>query len=334
VSTSALDTPSIDLGELVARIVAGRRILPLCAGAGVALAVAGWQLLPRTYVSEATRLPSTGDDASSMPGSLLSLAGTLGLSVPGGAVPESHLFPAILKSERVLRGVLQSPVDPGDLARGTLFERVADDRAAESVQMELAVETVRREILRVSLDEETGIVRVGVRMRDPFVAQRTADVLVTKLEEYLARERSARTRRSQEFVESRRTEAEAELRGAEKRLEQFRDANRRITNSPELMLAEGRLIRDVRVQEEVFLELTRQHEIAKIEAQKAMPIVEVLDPPTLRHAPESPRLPVLLGIGLLLGIMVGSVLAAVRDDARRALPALLSMFRLLGGRRA
>jgi uncharacterized protein involved in exopolysaccharide biosynthesis len=200
--------------------------------------------------------------------------------------------------------------------------------------MEATIARVREDILRVGLDEETGIVRVTVAMDDPHLAHRTAGVLVSGLETYLATERNVRSRHNLEFVTQRREEASAELAAAEARLRDFRDRNRRITNSPELMLEEGRLIRDVRVQEEVFLELTRQMEIAGIEAEKSAPILEVLDPPTLRLVPRSPRLPILIGIGGLVGILLGTIAAALLDSPRLNPGALFSAVRLLRGGRA
>jgi uncharacterized protein involved in exopolysaccharide biosynthesis len=291
-------------------------------------------MLPRTYTSETTLLPSSGDDAMALPGGLLSMAGSLGIQVPGAAVPESHLFPAILKSERVLRTVLSAPTDASDPGSGTIYDRVVDTGVRPEARMEATIARVREEILRVGLDEETGIVRVTVAMDDPALAHRTAGVLVSELERYLATERSARSRHNLEFITLRREEASAQLAAAETRLRDFRDRNRRITNSPDLMLEEGRLFREVRVQEEVFLELTRQMEIVGIEAEKSTPILEVLDPPTLHVVPRSPKLPILIGIGGLVGILLGTIVAALLDSPRLNLRAIFTTARLLWSGRA
>jgi uncharacterized protein involved in exopolysaccharide biosynthesis len=328
------DPIAITVRELVLRIQVSRRVIPVFAAVGLALAVAAWLLLPRTYTSETTLLPSSGDDTSAIPGGLLTMAGTLGIRVPGASVPESHLFPAILKSERVLREMLAAPVDASDPRSGTIYDRVSDTGVRAEARMEATIARVREEILRVGLDEETGIVRVTVAMTDPHLAHRTAGVLVSGLESYLATERNVRSRHNLDFVTQRREEASLQLAAAETRLRDFRDRNRRITNSPELMLEEGRLIRDVRVQEEVFLELTRQMEIAGIEAEKSTPILEVLDPPTLRIVPRSPKLPILIGIGGLVGILIGTIAAALLDSPRLNPGALLSAVRLLRGGRA
>ena len=44
---------------------------------------------------------------------------------------------------------------------------------------------------------------------------------------------------------------------AEEKLKAFRETNKRIENSPQLQLEQGRIAREVRVQEEVYLTLKK-----------------------------------------------------------------------------
>lgn len=328
--SDVLEVTSISLGEIVSRLSASRRLVPLFAGAGLLLGIVAGLVIPKVYVSEATLLPSSDDEGGLLGGNLAGLAGTLGISLSGVNVPESHLFPAILKSERILREALATPMDSSDASAGTLFDHVADPGDPEDVRAELAVRRVRQEVLRVGLDEETGIVRVTVRMDEPERANRANAIFLERLSEYLRHERTAQSRDNRQFVEDRYNEAKRELARAENELAAFREGNRKINNSPELLVAEGRLYRAVRVQEEVFLELTRQYELARIEEQKATPVVEVLDPPTLHRIPGSPKLPIHAGLGLLIGAILGSLIAVVFEQpaatGRAALAGLQSLF--------
>jgi uncharacterized protein involved in exopolysaccharide biosynthesis len=323
---------SISLAEIVRRLSASRRLVPIAASAGLAIGVALWAVLPRTYVSEATLLPSSGDAKSTtLSGGLLSLAGSLGISVPGAAAPESHLYPTILKSERVVRNALKTRINPADASEGTLYDVVVDDGYPEPVRLEKAAEVLRQEVLRVGVDEETGVVRLVVRMREPMLANRTAQILLDELSRYLRHERTAQARENRLFVEGRRAEVAGNLARAEEALREFREGNRKLNNSPELLLEQERLARELRVQEEVFLELSRQFEIASIEEQKATPILEILDPPTIRYAPKNPQLPIFGGVGLLVGIFLGSLVAVAFENPKAtASGALASAQHLLG----
>lgn len=328
-----LEITSISLGEIVHRLSTSRRFVPALAGVGLVLGLVAGLVLPKVYVSEATLLPSSEDEGGLLGGNLAGLAGTLGISLSGVNVPESHLFPAILKSERILRESLATPIDSTNAALGTLYDHVADDGDPEDVRLELAVQRVRQEILRVGLDEETGIVRVTVRMNDPHLANRANEIFLARLTGYLKHERTAQSRDNREFVEGRYKEAKTELSRAENDFAAFREANRKINNSPELLVSESRLYRAVRVQEEVFLELTRQYELARIEEQKATPVVEVLDPPTLHRMPGSPKLPIFAGIGLLAGAFLGSLLAVGFENPMASGRAAVSALQSLFGRR-
>jgi uncharacterized protein involved in exopolysaccharide biosynthesis len=326
------EVTSISLSEIVRRLSASRRLVPISAGAGLAIGIALWAVLPRTYVSEATLLPSSGDGkGATLSGNLLSLAGSLGLSVPGAAAPESHLYPTILKSERVIRNALKTRINPADAAEGTLYDLVVDDKYPEPVRLEKAAEDLRQEVLRVGVDEETGIVRLVVRMSDPVLANRAAQILLDELSRYLRHERTAEARENRLFVEGRRAEVSEKLGQAEEVLREFREANRKLNNSPELLLEQERLERELRVQEEVFLELARQYEIASIEEQKATPILDILDPPTIRYAPKNPQLPLFGGVGLLVGIFLGSLVAVAFENPKAtASGALAGAQHLLG----
>ena len=101
----------------------------------------------------------------------------------------------------------------------------------------------------------------------------------------------------------------------------------------DLLLEQERLVRTVRVLEEVFLELSRQFEIALVEERKATPILEILDPPVIRFAPKSPRLPILAGVGLLVGLLVGSIAAVLLDTPRLVRRGVVAPLRILLGHR-
>jgi uncharacterized protein involved in exopolysaccharide biosynthesis len=317
----------------VDRLSASRRIVPLVAGFGLAAGGILWLLMPRTFFSEAAFLP-TGGSQLSVSSNVSSVAGSLGINVPGTDGSGSLIYVPILKSDRVIARVLQSPLDPLNPQSATLLYLLSDRDDPENLKLEKAISLVRREILWVGMDELTGIVRIIARSKDPVLANRTASLFVEQLERYLDEERTARARHHVEFVRTRREETGTRLKAAENALREFHELNRKIDNSPDLRLMEGRLARDVRIQEEVFLALTRQYEIARVDAEKASPILEVLDPPTLRSAPLSPQLPILLGIGLLAGAILGSLLAVVLENLARAREAITASVRMLIGYRA
>ena len=76
------------------------------------------------------------------------------------------------------------------------------------------MEHVRRHVLRVTLDEHTGVVRLRIRSRDAELAHRMATVFVERLAEYLKSERNVKAREHLAFIESSRADASRSLADA------------------------------------------------------------------------------------------------------------------------
>ena len=105
-----------------------------------------------------------------------------------------------------------------------------------------------------------------------------------------------------------------ELDVAEENLRGFRERNLRIGNAPRLLLEEGRLNRAVREQEEVYLTLRRQYELAKIEERRDVPVINVLDAAVVPSFRISPRRAIMGILGLVIGGTLGIASALVRRD--------------------
>ena len=67
-----------------------------------------------------------------------------------------------------------------------------------------------------------------------------------------------------------------DLTKAENRLKEFREKNRQVL-SPQILLEQERLIRDVQINASIYTELRKQYEIVKIEEVKNIPVINVLD---------------------------------------------------------
>ena len=65
------------------------------------------------------------------------------------------------------------------------------------------------------------------------------------------------------------------LNNSENLLKDFRDQNRVILQSPSLLLEQGRLERNVDILQTVYVELTKQLEIAKIDEIKNTPVLNI-----------------------------------------------------------
>jgi uncharacterized protein involved in exopolysaccharide biosynthesis len=163
-----------------------------------------------------------------------------------------------------------------------------------------------------SLDRRTGVLTIEARARRPEVAAHIANTLDSLLQEFTIQAFTSQAGANRIFIEGRLAETEGSLHAAEENLRNFRERNLRIGNSPKLLMEETRYVRLLRAEEEVFITLRRQHEVAKIQEHKELPVLNVLDsavPPLSRDSPKRG----LMGVaGFIGGLACGGWLAMLR----------------------
>jgi tyrosine-protein kinase Etk/Wzc len=123
-------------------------------------------------------------------------------------------------------------------------------------------------------------------------------------------------------------EVKNDLTNAENRLKIFRENNRKVMDSPNLLLAQERLTREVELQNALYIELKKQYEIVKVEEVRNTPVVDVLDkaePPVKRYKPKRTMI-VISMVVLSFGISV--FLVFVWDFYRENKKNIRSMFRV------
>jgi len=134
-----------------------------------------------------------------------------------------------------------------------------------------------------------------------FEAKFSADLaraVIEELDNHQREYNNAQVLETRRFIEERIFEVGKELNSAEEALKNFRVRNRRMDNSPNLLLGQQRLSREVAVLTGVFTTLKQQLENAKIDEVKESNYVIVLDQPEVpifRSAPNKKQMVVLSG---------------------------------------
>ncbi len=302
-----------DVAPLVAMLRARWRSLALWAAAGAALMIALAFVLPPVYVAGVTLLEAPKHDGSSTLEQLGLSAQALGIS--SGAGSNALTYPDILRSRRLLAGLLAErfPRERGD--RVALEEYLV--RGTPSPQRtERALRELRARF-DIALDRRTNLLRLGVSDRDPVLAAAVANRAAASLQDIVMHALMTQAGANRKFVEERLEVARGELARAEGALEGFRDANRHPEGAPRLVLEQARLAREVRTREEVVIALTREREMARVDENRDVPVINVLDaaqPPAFRS---SPRRSLMAAAGLLLGFAAGCVRAWPRRERTR-----------------
>lgn len=150
-----------------------------------------------------------------------------------------------------------------------------------------------------------GLLMVEVWMEDPKLAQSLTTFVIEAIIEYTNEVKSNRWRKNIDFLTKRLGDVRVELTEAENSLTNFQKENRRISDSPELMIEMTNLRRNMEIKTQLYLTLQNEYEFARIEEVKDITGIIVLDP---AFYPVEPSKPKKLGV-LLASIVVGFILS-------------------------
>lgn len=321
---SATDRRDEDtLKEYLAAARAHRRLvimLPLAC----ALVAAGLSVLrPRQYAAHAAFLASEPSSMSGSLGALGSVASQLGISGLSAALSSSASLSAqfygdLLTSNAILQAAVTTRYDASAAAenggrpyRGDLVSYL-DARGTTTADRELdAMKRLAHQVLTVTVDRPTGVVRIEVRTRNRQLSALVARRLLDLVNDFNLRRRQTQAGAEREFDARRTAAALDSLRAAESALAAFRAGNIDFSRSPRLAAHETELQRRVSMAQQIYANVAQRYELASIEAVRNTPVVTVLD------APEGlvealPRYTGVIALGALVVGLITAVVTAIR----------------------
>lgn len=309
-NSMAPNTREIELISIV-RWIWARKVLYLVIGLVCCLLAVGYSyIVPKMYTGKVVLLPKIPVQKAGLLGPLAALSGET--TVLQGV--DEELYGQILHSDFILDRVLAEEwptVEEGKRASlFVIFNQTAEEvRKSEEVRAYLIKSRLRFNVIRFERDPITGIMNIKVTVpKNPALAAALANFLADELDEYNGILNSQQKIKHKNFVESRLREVELELKESEERLTNFLAANKSYQTSPKLVQRHGEIKRDVHAFNSIWLDLRSQLESAKIEVNKDLDSIIILDraiPPLFRSSPNR-RLYLLIGgfVGFLLATVV------------------------------
>jgi uncharacterized protein involved in exopolysaccharide biosynthesis len=310
------ERPPLFLSGFLGALRRQRILLAACTFGAAAIAAAVVLQRPRTYTSATTFMPQSS--GGSLAG-LSTLAAQFGVNVAKDDPTHSPDFYAeVLRSREVLTALARHPYEvktEDGMRRGPLSTVLRLKSPSEQEGVENAIKMLRR-IIFVNITRQTGILNVAIQSPYPELSEQLAASLLTELDAFNTRIRKTRASAEEKFLQEREDEARAARETAEERLVQFTQANRTYS-APALAYQYSRLTREAAYRSEVVSTLTQGHAQARIEAARSTPVITVLDPPNRALHPDGRGLTLSLLLALMLGFLGGTVLALLRDGAKR-----------------
>jgi uncharacterized protein involved in exopolysaccharide biosynthesis len=272
----------------------------------VILAAAISFIWPKTYIAHATILPDLEFlNSISNLGGFKDLAAAIGLNPNQSVTSPSQLYPDIMQSEIVLRRVIFNKYKTEKYdSLVNLIQYWGFDDADENLNFERCIKKLREAVFDISVDKKTLIISLDVATSEPQFSADLANEVAKELDYFQRNFRRTNASEQRKFLEQRMTEVKNDLATSEDKLKEFREKNRRAEQSPQLLLEQDRLGRDVELNTAIFIELKKQYELSKLDEIKNTPIVQILDkarPPAKRDKPKRTLIVLTVFIITLLG---------------------------------
>jgi len=296
---------------------------------------------PKEYTASMIMVPQTANSQSKL-GNISSLAALAGINL--SSVTNSDIapkiFPQILSSPAFRLELMNSPLrfegiekpvsfydyytkikKPNLLVKYTIglpkiimsaFKKKStslnpDHEIIEMTEDQVRVEYILAQKVSVTLNDEDGSIAVTGNMPEPLAAALLAKAAENLLQRYIIEFKIEKAKATHDFVQQRCDEARINLQKIQKERAAFRDQNKFIS-SARAKIEEEWLNTEFSLAMNVFSELAKQLELAKIQLKEETPIFTIVKPLKVPSEKSQPRTLLLLTVSLFLGFIVGTTL--------------------------
>ena len=270
-------------------------------------------LIPNKYESTASVLPSGKIDTFSM---LQDIAASAGYGYNADE-NSSALFPTILTSNQIRDAVLQKEyiIDHNSqdmrIRPDDYFGTDNPDRLREKLGG----------ITSINMDKKTGVIRIAVETRYPEFSQAILGQYLAELDSFNLYKRRSSAKENARYLEKELALREIELKAAEDSLEAYQMVNQSwdASTNAEILKALTQFQRDIEIKSKTYVFLREQYEIARLDARKDVPVVRVLDFPSLPTLKSGPhRVRTILLSGFAAFVLASLVIIAIDAFGRTA----------------
>lgn len=148
---------------------------------------------------------------------------------------------------------------------------------------------------------DNGLLMIEVWMEDPLITKEMTEYVIEAIIDYNKKIKSEQWKTNREFLIQRMQEVKLELQAAEDAMIQFQEDNRRVTDSPELLIELANLRRDVEIKTALYMTIQNEFEFVRMEEAKDSANILVLDGAYYPVEADQPKVIIILIVSILLG---------------------------------
>jgi len=307
----------IGLSDLLLTLASQVKIIVLVTFTFVFTAFTYIKLIEKpTYVSSSVLLLSDNSDNIGGLSSVSSLASRFGVNLSQSTAVDlssPSLLPDLVRSRTFAERMLEKSFYTNKYSKNLPLLSILTQGASQStVGRDTLIESgIIRFNQMISFNNDGSFSVLTVEADEPKFAR---DLNIEILDELLKLNSFFKNQKVNEtinFIENRITSVNDDLSESEQNLKLFNEKNRQIS-SPKLLLEQERLQREVEVQENVFLTLKQQLELAKIELVQKGSIVQILDEPRVPITGNKSRLIINVLAAFFVGFSLSIIISYLR----------------------
>jgi len=309
-----------DISQVLLRIGKQQKVVAIVACLVLFLSAA-YALLAQPFYQTSTKIVYQSSAKST--GNLAALASLAGVAMGAGGddasayladiVKSGDLMTLILDKEWRVSSVFADTSTPVKIENLWEFETDTTEQNWQEQKRSTLLKTLAEGgYISFSQDKKSGVITLTTEFEDPRVSYDVNVFLFQELNNTLVNKMNNKAKSNRQFIEGRLTEVKQDLARAENILKAYRERNR-LRLDPGDVLEDGRLQREVLINQEVMIQLQKQYEMAKIEEAKDMPVLDIIDSPRMPVEKSKPQRKKIVLMGLVAGLLLG-LLAALGYD--------------------
>ncbi len=312
--TDSSSSDEISLIDLILILWKGKYIITACTVISTVLGVI-YALTATEIFSTSTAfiLKTKGGGGGGSLGQLAAIAG-INMGSNNNADPSDYLDIIIQDKEFIAKLYEKKWFFKGDsLPLEQIFELEPDTTISnwEYAFFMKKINAVRKSgILSISKDVKTGILTMTSNAPDPQLAYDLNLFTINYISNYIRNSLKTQAKEKRIFIEERIKETKEELTKAENALAEFKERNL-ASIAPKVALEEGRLMRNVTLNQEIYIQFQKQYELTRIEELDDQALIQVVKSAEIPVVRSKPKRKLLVMISLSTGMFSGIALILI-----------------------
>ncbi len=236
------------------------------------------------YRTTAVILPT--EQSSSSAANLLGVAAQIGINVPLGLDNETawnELYPEIVRSKRLKRTLLNEVFNTNRYGlKSNLLEILSIEAEIEHRSLPERIEACTKildQMIILDNPRLSPVVTLEVFGFEPEFTVELANRVIYHSGRLQREYKTSQVQKKRAFLEERILEVNTQVINIEEELRSFREQNRLLQKSPNLILQEERFEQDLSLQRSLMITLQTLYEQAKIEEVEKAAMIQVIDEP-------------------------------------------------------